>query len=391
MMKIIDVRVDLISAQVPKDRQHRTDYGLNVKVWAALVFIQTDEGLTGFGEARGIPHIQKVIIEQYLRPMLLGQDATKPEYLWEKMYNTSRVGLSLRYGHALPGISGGSRGETMCAISGVDIALWDLYGKHLGLPIYKLMGGGCRERIPAYASGGWKPAEQAGDEALAYLSAGYKAVKIRVGLLDDPLSNSVKRVEAVRKAIGNNVGLMVDAHGSLSVSQAKILAKQIEQYDITWFEEPVSPDIRSGCAEVRDSTFIPIATGENDLTRFEFRELIELHAADILQPDVSVTGGLTEMRKIANLASAFGLRVEPHVWGSGILAAASLQFGAIAPNCTLFEVVQSWNPILFEITNLNLVPEADGCIAIPNGPGLGVEIDPDYLKKYPYDQAPRII
>jgi L-alanine-DL-glutamate epimerase-like enolase superfamily enzyme len=184
---------------------------------------------------------------------------------------------------------------------------------------------------------------------------------------------------------------MVDAHGSLSVSQSKVLAKQIEQYDISWFEEPLSPDNRSGCAEVRASTYIPIATGENDMTRFEFRELIEMRAADILQPDVSVAGGITEMRKIAALASAFGLRLEPHVWGSGILAAASLQLAAVTPNCTLFEIVQSWNPILFELTNLRLVPGADGCLVIPDKPGLGVEIDPDYLKKYPYDQSPRIL
>jgi D-galactarolactone cycloisomerase len=389
-MKIRDVRVDLISAQVPKEKQHRSDYGLNVKVWAAIVIVETDEGLVGYGEARGIPHLQKSIVEQYLRPMLIGQDPTKPEYLWEKMYNTSRVGLSLKFGHTLPAYSGGSRGETMCAISGVDIALWDLYGKSLGLPVYKLLGGGVRDRITAYASGGWKSAEHAGEEALSYVREGYQAVKMRVGLIDDPVSNSVKRVEAVRKAVGDEIGIMVDAHGSLSVSQAKVLAKHIEQYDISWFEEPLSPDNRSGCAEVRANTCIPIATGENDMTRFEFKELIELHAADILQPDVSVAGGITEMRRIGALASAFGLRVEPHVWGSNILAAASLQLSAAMPNCTLFEVVQSWNPILFELSDLSLKPEADGCIAIPNKPGLGIELDPDYLRKYPYDSSPRM-
>src|SRR5262249_15409468 len=221
-------------------------------------------------------------------PQLVGEDSTRVEFLWEKMYSASRLPLALAHGR--PYHRAGSRGETIHAISGVDVALWDIYGKSLGVPIYRLLGGGVRERMPAYASGGWAPPEGTADEVLGYRAKGFKAVKIRVGGLDEPHfpQSSLERLQRAREALGPDVKLMMDAHGALTVDRAVRLGEAAREYELTWFEEPVlADDDLPGLAEVRRRVPMPVATGESETTRFAFRDIVEQRAADFLQPDVA--------------------------------------------------------------------------------------------------------
>jgi D-galactarolactone cycloisomerase len=387
-MKITDVRAMLLSAPIPPERRWRSDFGSSVKSDAAIVVVETDEGLRGYGEAKGHPRAIEAIVRHRLRPQLVGQDPTRVEQLWERMYSGSRLGLALKYGRPYHGHN--VRGEVLCAISGVDVALWDIAGKALGVPIYRLLGGGVRERIRAYGSGGWAPPGQAGAELAGYAAKGFTAVKMRVGGLDDEdfPSRSVQRVREVREAIGPKVDLAIDAHGALTTSQAIQLARLVEDQRIMWFEEPVlAADDRLGMAEVRRSTSIPISTGENEQTRFAFADLIADRAADVYQPDIAIAGGLTETRRIATLAHAAGFSCIPHVWGSALLWAASLQYAAATPACTIFEFGQAYSPLLYDLLTTEVKVDPDGFVTVPTGPGLGVELQPDVERKYPYQEA----
>lgn len=384
-MKITDVRTVLLSAPIPPERRWRSDFGTNLKMDAAIVVVVTDEGITGFGEAKGTPPVIKSIVESRLKPQLVGEDPTRVEALWEKMYSGSRTGLALKYGR--PYVGHNVRGETLCAISGVDVALWDIFGKSLGQPIFKLLGGGVRDRIRGYGSGGWAAPGEAAAEMTGYVEKGFTAVKMRVGGLDDEdfPRRSIERLREVRSAIGPRIDLMMDAHGALTATQAIQLARGAEEFRIAWFEEPVvAADDLPGLAEVREKTIIPIATGENEQTRFAFQDILDARAADIVQPDIAIAGGLTETRRIAALAHARGKGVAPHVWGSALLWAASLQFAAATPNVFIFEFCQAYNPLLYDLITTPVAVAKDGFVSIPTGPGLGIELQPEVEKKYPY-------
>jgi L-alanine-DL-glutamate epimerase-like enolase superfamily enzyme len=391
-MRISNIRVLLLSAPIPPERRWTSDFGTNTKQDMAIVIVETDAGLTGYGEAKGTPVVMKVLVEDVLRPQLLGEDPTRVEYLWEKMYSASRLPLALAHGR--PYHRAGSRGETIHAISGIDVALWDVYGKSLDLPIYRLLGGGVRDRLPAYASGGWAPPEQTAEEVLSYRTKGFRAVKIRVGGLDEPHfpERSLERLRLAREALGPDVQLMMDAHGALTVDRAVRLGVAAADFQLTWFEEPVlADDDLPGLAEVRRRIPIPVATGESETTRFAFRDIVEQRAADILQPDVAVVGGLTEARRVAALAHAHGLPVAPHVWGSALLWAASLQLAAATPNCVIFEFCQAYYPLLYDLLTTPVRVDADGYVSVPDGPGLGVELQPEseLLRKYPFTSETR--
>jgi len=391
-MRISSVRVLLLSAPIPPDRRWTSDFGTNTKQDVAIVVVETDAGLTGYGEAKGTPVVMKALVEGVLGPQLLGEDPTRVEFLWEKMYSGSRLPLALAHGR--PYHRAGSRGETIHAISGVDVALWDISGKSLGVPIYRLLGGGVRERLPAYASGGWAPPELTVDEVLGYREKGFKAVKIRVGGLDEPHfpQRSLERLRLAREALGPDVQLMMDAHGALTVDRAVRLGQTAGELQLAWFEEPVlADDDLTGLAEVRQRVPMPVATGESETTRFAFRDIVEHRAADVLQPDVAVVGGLTEARRVAALAHAHGLPVAPHVWGSALLWAASLQLAAATPNCIIFEFCQAYYPLLYDLLTTPVTVDPDGYVSVPTGPGLGVELQPesDLLRKYPFDSGTR--
>ncbi len=395
-MKIRTVEAVPLCWPVPSGGHGRpSDYGRHDESVAIIVRIETDDGLVGFGEVhpgygytRGACWSVKAIVERELGPEIIGQDASRPEYIWEKMYNGPRLDIALAYGQSAPRM--GRRGVTVCALGGIDMALWDIFARSLGVPIYKLLGGGYRTRLPTYASGGHAAADEAGEEALAYVAKGFRAVKMRVGAMDAPrvVEEGVARIRAVREAIGRDAGLMLDAHGSLNEAQAIRLARAAEEYDIDWFEEPVSSDNWNGMRRVREATAIPISTGENDFTHFDFRDIIAHQAADILQPDLAVVGGFTAARRVGVLAHAANLQVAPHIWGSALLFYASLQLAAALPNCPIIEFRQGANPLFDELIAPPPAIDDEGCVTVPSGPGFGVDIDLEAARRrYPFERT----
>jgi L-alanine-DL-glutamate epimerase-like enolase superfamily enzyme len=386
-MKITRVRAIPMSDPVPPERQHRTDLGTKVKSDATLILVETDKGLTGLGTALGAPPVVTAIVEHELEPEVVGEDPLFSERIYEKMYNGSRVKPALERGVAQPEASR-RRGMVMEAIAGVDIAIWDVKAQALGIPVYQALGA-VRSSIRGYASGGWAPGEEAETELGGYAAKGFTAVKMRVVGRDGfSIENCVRRVKAARRGIGPGVELMVDAHGSLEVAVAIKLARELEPYNIAWFEEPVSPDDHRGQAEVRRTTTIPIASGEREFTRFDFQDLLDHNALDIAQPDVARAGGFTEIRRIAALTSARGIRLAPHAWGSGILFAASIHTAMAAPNCHILEVSQGYMPMMWELFNEPFDIRPDGTVHAPERPGLGFTLRQDVLERFKYVDGP---
>ena len=387
-MEITDVRAVPLSDPVPEEKRHRTDLGTKVKTDATLIFVETDDGQTGIGASLVNPPVVVELVEKQLQPALLGEDPTYTERLWSKLYNGSRWEPALERGRPQPRYD--RRGLTLEAIAGIDIALWDLKGKALEQPVYKLLGG-ARDSIRAYASGGWAPGEEAEAELGGYADEGFDAVKMRVVGGDGfSIENTVRRVEAARRGIGPDVDLFVDAHGSLDVPSAIRLARRLEVYDVDWFEEPVSPDDHEGLAEVRRATEISIAAGESEFTRFDFRSLLDRRAIDIVQPDVSRAGGLTESRRIAAMASADGLRIAPHAWGSGVLFAASIHLAMGVHNCHLLEVSQAHMPLLFDLFE-EAFDIREGTVYAPDRPGLGFTLRDDFDERFAYQPGPEYV
>jgi L-alanine-DL-glutamate epimerase-like enolase superfamily enzyme len=386
-MKITRVRAIPMSDPVPPERQHRTDLGTKVKSDATLILVETDQGLTGIGTSLGAPPVVSAIIEHELEPEVVGEDPLFSERIYEKMYNGSRVKPALARGVSQPEASR-RRGMVMEAIAGVDIAVWDVKAQALGIPVYQALGA-VRSSVRGYASGGWAPGDEAEAELGGYAAKGFTAVKMRVVGRDGfAIEKCVRRVKAARRGIGPGVELMVDAHGSLEVAVAIKLARELEQYDIAWFEEPVSPDDHRGQAEVRRATTIPIASGEREFTRFDFQDLLDHNALDIAQPDVARAGGFTEIRRIAALTSTRGVRLAPHAWGSGVLFAASIHTAMAAPNCHILEVSQGYMPMMWELFNEPFDIRPDGTVHAPDRPGLGFTLRQDALERFKYVDGP---
>jgi len=382
-MKIRSVRASWLRASIPVERAHVSDFGRNDSFNTCLVEIETDAGLVGLGEAKvGVGNLGNYaavveLIRSDLGPAVVGRDPSDITAIWEALYSGTRAHYGVREGRAFPTV--GRRGITIAAISGIDIALWDLLGKSLGVPVWRLLGGRYRERVPAYASGGWAPAGQIGKQLLQYVERGHRAVKMRVGLQDRSVDDSAARVREVRETLGPEVGIMVDAHGTWSVRDALRFARKVEACDLAWFEEPVSADNIQGLAEVRAATDIPIATGENEQTRFGFRDLVAARAADILQPDLAICGGLSEAQKICALAAAHELTVAPHLWGSAILFAAGLHLAIATPCVTVLELTRAENPLMNELVEEPFEPR-DGSVGAPDRPGLGVTLRRDFAR-----------
>ncbi|MFK4380866.1 mandelate racemase/muconate lactonizing enzyme family protein [Bradyrhizobium sp. USDA 223] len=386
-MRIVKVSATPMSAVVPEDKRHRTDLGTRVKTDATLIRVETDNGLIGMGAALGTPPIVAAIVGHELAPECVGEDPMFSERIYEKMYNGSRSRPALERGVTQADESR-RRGVIMHAIAGVDIAIWDVKSQALGIPLYQALGA-ARNSIRGYASGGWAPGDKAEAELAGYAAKGFTAVKMRV-VGDDGFSiaKCVHRVKAARRGLGPDVELMVDAHGSLEVGTAIKLAKELEPYDIAWFEEPVTPDDHAGQAEVRRSTTIPIASGEREFTRFDFQDLLERRALDIAQPDVARAGGMTEIRRIAALTSTYGARLAPHAWGSGVLFAASMHAAMAAPNCHLLEVTQGYMPMMWELFNESFDIRSTGIVHAPDRPGLGFTLRPEALDRFRYVDGP---
>ena len=385
-MKISDIRAIPLSYRC--EPPYGSAGGMQASRGALLVEVETDGGITGVGEAGVGGGSTKHVIEQQLRPMLVGEDPLLIEGLWQKMFARTR--------------QFGRRGIVMNAISGVDIALWDIAGKAAKLPVYRLLGA-CRDRVEAYASGGFyqegKSADDLAGEAEGYRARGFRGMKMKIGrnpstqthlrhlaanarMCEVEPEEDIARVAAVRRALGPQAKLMVDVNCAWSPSFAIEMGRALEPYKLYWIEEPVATDDIDGSARVADALATPIAGYETEIGLYGFRELITRGAVDIVQPDIAWTGGFSEGRRIAALAQAHHLMVAPHAFGGAVLLAASLHFAAAIPNALMLEFDQNPNGLRDELLKEPIRADADGMIRLPERPGLGVELDPSAVGRY---------
>jgi L-alanine-DL-glutamate epimerase-like enolase superfamily enzyme len=382
-MRIEHVQASWVSFPIAIDQQHRSDFGQVDRFDTAILRIQTECGRVGWGEAKnaagssGNYSALVHLINSEIAPLLLGRDPRDITSIWGQLYNASRHKEASSRGHCMPQLA--RRGLTIAAMSAVDIALWDILGKSLDVPLWLLLGGRKAERLPAYGSGGWASAATIGDELLGYVQTrGFRAVKMRVGVMDGTPHRSAVRVKAARERLGPDVDLMCDAHGTFNVADAKRFCHLVQDCDLAWLEEPVSADDKAGMAEVRQAASVPIAAGESEGTRFDFRDLIEHRAVDILQPDLAVCGGITEAVAIAELAATYNLAFVPHLWAGAPSFFAGLHVCAAASAGTLVEYPMGANPMLHELIE-EPVQVLDGHIRIPDRPGLGFTIRQEVL------------
>lgn len=373
-MKIRDVRVYVLEAALAEPFAYSQAW--YERRGACLVEIVGEDGTSGWGEAFGPARLNAPIVEYY-KPLLIGADALATEAIWQALYNRLR--------------DHGQKGLAIEALSAVDIALWDLKGKHLGLPVHRLLGGPLRDRVEAYATGfyrkrGGDPFAYLVEEAHQRIADGFNAIKLKLGF---GLDGDIRLCEAVRRAVGDHIRIMVDANHAYDAVAAIRLGRAIEALDIAWFEEPVPPEDHAGYREVKAALAIPIAGGEAEFTRWGFRPLITERLVDILQPDLCAAGGISETKKIADMANAFGVRVNPHVWGTGVALAASLQLIAALPHNPpglypiepLLEFDRSEHPIRMAVLK-EPIEQQSGWVTIPQGPGLGIEIDRAALARF---------
>ncbi len=384
-MKITNIEAFWLRCPIPKEKQHKSDYGLLTDFDMTLVVVTTDTGLQGFGEAKaavgssGVCASIVTCVEQELKPLLIGKDVRHISRIWEHIYNGTRDHYALDRGRKFPVL--GRRGLTISAMSGIDTALWDIKGKALGVPVVELLGGACRDKMQCYASGGWANADNIGEQLLGYVSEGFQGVKMRVGVMDETVKESVKRVKAAREALGDAIKLMADAHGTYSVPEAKQFCRGVEDCNLYWFEEPISPDNRHGTAEVRASTAIPIAAGESEYTVFDVRDLIEVRALDVIQPDSAIIGGITEAMRVAHLANTYQLELAPHCWGSAFSFMAGVNVAFAAPSAVVIEFSLGGNPMMYDLVN-EKIEVKNGMIEAPTAAGLGLTPNWDFVKEF---------
>jgi L-rhamnonate dehydratase len=346
-----------------------------------IVLVHTDEGITGVGEVDSAPEAVRALIHagashaiaNSLRDLLVGEDPREVERLWQKMYR----GL----------IYIGRRGIALHALSGIDIALWDVAGKAAGKPVHELLGGAKRDRVRAYASRLMPDTPEETSEAVAALcNDGFTAVKLGWGVLGQDPKHDVKLAAAAKEAAGD-CEILIDA-GLGYGGDAKVaidVARELEQIGIFWLEEPFEPDEYEAYAELADAVDIRVAAGEQDTTRWGFRELIERGHVDLVQPDVTRCGGISEWLRIAELARSHGVETVPHAWKSGIIKAASLQCNAVIPDALFQEYCVAETPINQTLTKERLPVEADGTILVPTAPGIGVTLDDEVVARYRVD------
>jgi D-galactarolactone cycloisomerase len=384
-VRIVDVEARWLHCPIAPERQHVSDFGQIASFDMALVRVEADDGSIGWGEAKaavgsaGSCAALVACINDELGPALLGLDPRRINESADLMYNGPRAGYAASRGRTFPIL--GRRGLTVSAMSGVDMALWDLLGRSLGASIVDLWGGACRPDMALYASGGWADEDGIGAELGKYVAAGFAAVKMRVGVIDGTVEASIARVAAAREGLGPGVELMVDAHGTFGVAEAKRFAAGVEQLGVRWFEEPVSADNRAGMAEVRSSTSVAIAAGESEFTRFDFADLVERRAVDVLQPDLAICGGPTEGRRVAALAETHQLELAPHCWGSALSFAAGVSLAFASPSASVIEYSLGANPLLHDLAEGSIIVE-NGRVAAPAAPGLGVTPSPGFIEEF---------
>lgn len=343
---------------------------------SCLVEIVAENGVAGWGECFGPARLNAAIVSAY-RPYLVGGDPYATELHWQTLYNQFR--------------DQGQKGLSITALSGVDIALWDLKGRLLEQPVHKLMGGPLRREVRAYATGTYQrgngdPVGYITEEVAGYVREGFHAVKLKIGF---GVEEDLRLIAAVRETIGGKTGLMLDANHGFDAIEAIELGRRAAKFDIGWFEEPVVPDDLDSYVEVRRGQPIPVAGGECEFTRWGFREIFARRAHDIIQPDTCAAGGLSECKKIADMATAYGVRYVPHVWGCGVGLATAMQLLAVLPHSPprhtplepILEFDRSEHPFRQAVLMRPLEHEG-GVVKVPDGPGLGIEINRAAIEKF---------
>lgn len=373
-MKIADIRTHLLEHKLEvafESASMRFDRRMHI-----LVEVICDDGTVGWGECLGPARPNAAVVDAY-KPWLIGQNPLETEKIWATCYNALR--------------DQGQRGLTVTALSGIDIALWDIKGKHFGVPVSTLLGGRFRDSVRAYATGSFKRdgvdrVQDNAEEMAGHAAAGFHAAKVKIGF---GVAEDLEVIRAVREAIGPDMRLMIDANHGYDPIEAIRLGKAAADYDIDWFEEPVTPEHLAAYRDVRAGQPIPVAGGETWHTRWGFREPLETRCVDIAQPDLCGVGGFTEAKRVVDLASVHNVRVVPHVWGTAVHLAAALQFMAsMVPNPVrvnpiepIMEFDRTHNPFRQAIVKTPIEHQG-GVVAVPDAPGLGIDIDRAALAEF---------
>jgi L-alanine-DL-glutamate epimerase-like enolase superfamily enzyme len=376
-MKITKITAIPLSYRLPEGKTVTMGVGSTTKRDAIIVRVETDEGITGYGEAHPgrSPGAITSLIHSTIAPMLVGMEATDCIGAWQRVHRMQLSSHGLGAGAAL-------------AISGIDMALWDIRGKAANMPLYELLGGSKR-RIPAYAGGialGYQPAQSLAEEAQEYVARGYKAIKLRIG---DNVKNDVERVRHVRKILGDDIDILTDANTAYTIADARRVLPVLAEIQAGWLEEPFAcNDFASYREAAKITSLVPIAAGENHYTRFEFAQMLEAGAVQVWQPDLSKCGGITEGLRIAAIASAFRIPCNPHSSATGLNHAASIHFLAATENSGYFEAcVSKYNPFR-DMFGKTFEIGADGCVEPLSKPGLGIEVDESIFAEYPLVDGP---
>lgn len=380
-MKIAEIKAYPTSYALPQDLDVRLGIGRMVKRDTIIVKVVTQGGLVGWGESHHgrAPGTVAHLVGTTLKQLIVGMDATDVVGIWSRIYK-------MQLG------SHGMGAATSLAMSGIDMALWDIRAKAVGWPLYKLLGGSAKP-IPAYAGGvslGYQPPEQLVEEVRPFVEAGFNAVKLRVG---DTPARDVARATAVRKTFGDGLVILSDANTGCTVEDARRLMPGLEAAGVSWLEEPFPAHDHRSYAIAKTFARIPLAAGENHYTRFEFHRLIEDGTITILQPDLSKTGGMTEGLRIAAMASAWKLPVHPHTSLSALNMAASIHFLCAIDNGGYFEAdISKINPYRDQLCSQKpyQVTE-DGTVRPLEAPGIGLDVDERFLERHPVIEGPSYV
>ena len=376
-LRVIDIKAYPSSFPVALENRVSLGIGQSVKRDAVVVKVTTDSGLVGWGESHhgrchgAVAHL----VNTTLRQLVVGMDASDVIGVWQKIYKMQLGSHGMGAGCCL-------------AMSGIDLALWDIRGQAAGMPLYQLLGGSSKP-VPAYAGGvslGYQDPAKLVEEARPLLAMGYKAVKLRVG---DTPKRDLARIAAVRKAFGDDLVILTDANTGYSVADARAAMPGMDEYGVGWLEEPFPAHDYRSYIEAKSFGLTPFAAGENHYTRFEFNRVIEDGAITILQPDLSKTGGITEALRIAALASAWKLPINPHSSMTGLNMAATIHFLCAIDNGGYFEGdVPRGNLFRDELVSMPYELGKDGCVRPLEGIGLGLTVNEEFLQKHPVIEGP---
>ena len=368
-MKITDAQTIRLRARIPTDGQVFSRSGVRSTRSTTLVRVDTDEGISGIGSASGNGELIEVIVAKVIKPLLVGMDPTEIDTFWDKAY--------VRGGHK----EFGTRGIGVVALSGVDMALWDILGKAHGVPLYQLLGGKCRDKVPVYATALYpeEPAKVA-RRARGFAEQGFHGVKIKVGF---DLDQDIRIVRAVREELGKDFIVMTDANQGYSVDVALKASDAFADCGAYWLEEPLFVEDIQGHAILREKSKTPIAVGENLHMCYAFENFITRGAVDFIQPDVARAGGITEIRKITALAARHKVPVSFHTWGDGVALAASVHLSAALKDCIVMELDYTYNPLREELLREPFKVQ-NGFLIPPERPGLGIELNPNALERFAF-------